>query len=95
MTDWITKKTDTQGNWITKKDSKKNEWITRTKDKKTKEYKFKKGPGVYIDTLDAKVILFTGSSFKELYSPASVLSTHHNPIHSITTVLDGKLTLTR
>ena len=37
-----------------------------TKDKKTKEYKFKKGPGVYIDTLDAKVILFTGSSFKEL-----------------------------
>ena len=27
MTDWITKKTDTQGNWITKKDSKKNEWM--------------------------------------------------------------------
>ena len=37
-----------------------------TKDKKTKKYKFKKGPGVYIDTLDAKVILFTGDSFKEL-----------------------------
>ena len=36
-----------------------------TKDQKG-NYKFKKGPGVYIDTLDAKVILFTGDSFKEL-----------------------------